>query len=411
MAALLAQAEELDSQLPGGIDGYVKTARKLLQDSKDGVNPFEGFTPSVPQGQSLEPSSEEFLKMEAAGLDAVSETGFILVAGGLGERLGYEGIKVALPLYDAERDKCFLGLYIAHILNLQATNGKGRKIPLAIMTSDDTHELTVKLLQDNNNFGMDEGQVTIMKQNKVPALDNSDARFACKDGVISTKPHGHGDVHTLMHQTGLADTWEKSGIKWIVFFQDTNGIIFRALPSVLGVSASNKFAVNSVCVPRTPGEAVGGICKLTHADGREVTVNVEYNQLDPLLKCSHDFPDGDVADKETGCSPFPGNINILAMHLPTYRDTLAKTGGRVNEFVNPKYVDETKTAFKKPTRLECMMQDFPLLLDKDAPVGFTTLPREICFSPVKNNVVDAAKKQQTGLPIECAASAGLGLRV
>jgi len=53
--------------------------------------------------------------------------------------------------------------------------------------------------------------------------------------------------------------------------------------------------------------------------------------------------------------------------------------------VNPKYVDDTKTAFKKPTRLECMMQDFPLLLDKEAPVGFTTLPREICFSPVKNN--------------------------
>ena len=92
-----------------------------------------------------------------------------------------------------------------------------------------------------------------------------------------------------------------------------------------------------------------------------------------------------MGDKATGCSPFPGNINILAMHLPTYRDTLAKTSGRVNEFVNPKYVDDTKTAFKKPTRLECMMQDFPLLLDKEAPVGFTTLPREICFSPVKNN--------------------------
>lgn len=276
---MLSQAEELNSQLPGGIEGYVQTARKLLQDSKDGVNPFEGFTPSVPQGQTLDPMSEEFLKMEAAGLDAMSETGFILVAGGLGERLGYEGIKVALPLYDSEREKCFLGLYIAHILNLQTTKGKGRKIPLAIMTSDDTHDLTVKLLKDNSNFGMEEGQVTIMKQNKVPALENSDARFACKDGVISTKPHGHGDVHTLMHQTGLADAWEKAGIKWIVFFQDTNGIIFRALPSVLGVSVSNQFAVNSVCVPRTPGEAVGGICKLKHEDGREVTVNVEYNQV------------------------------------------------------------------------------------------------------------------------------------
>ena len=38
-------------------------------------------------------------------------------------------------------------------------------------------------------------------------------------------------------------------------------------------------------------------------------------------------------------------------------------------------------------------------------VGFTTLPRSMCFSPVKNNVVDAGKKQAAGLPIECAGSA------
>lgn len=36
-------------------------------------------------------------------------------------------------------------------------------------------------------------------------------------------------------------------------------------------------------------------------------INVEYNQLDPLLRASG-FPDGDV-NSETGYSPFPGNIN------------------------------------------------------------------------------------------------------
>ena len=30
-----------------------------------------------------------------------------------------------------------------------------------------------------------------------------------------------------------------------------------------------------------PGEAVGGLCKLSHKDGRQVTVNVEYNQAPP----------------------------------------------------------------------------------------------------------------------------------
>jgi hypothetical protein len=35
------------------------------------------------------------------------------------------------------------------------------------MTSDDTHQMTVDLLEANKYFGMVEGQVTIMKQNKV----------------------------------------------------------------------------------------------------------------------------------------------------------------------------------------------------------------------------------------------------
>lgn len=41
--------------------------------------------------------------------------------------------------------------------------------------------------------------------------------------------------------------------------------------------------------------------------GRSMVINVEYNQLDPLLRATG-HPDGDV-NNETGYSPFPGNIN------------------------------------------------------------------------------------------------------
>lgn len=43
------------------------------------------------------------------------------------------------------------------------------------------------------------------------------------------------------------------------------------------------------------------------------------------------------------------------------------------EFVNPKYTDGTKTKFKSPTRLECMMQDYPKSLGPQArPYAFCT---------------------------------------
>lgn len=41
---------------------------------------------------------------------------------------------------------------------------------------------------------------------------------------------------------------------------------------------------------------------------------------------------------------------------------MIRTKGVITEFVNPKYADDTKTKFKAPTRLECMMQDYPKLL-------------------------------------------------
>lgn len=69
--------------------------------------------------------------------------------------------------------------------------------------------------RENANFGLDQSQITVMKQNKVPALKDSSASFASKGGVIETKPHGHGDVHTLMHQTGVAKRWLDDGVKWV----------------------------------------------------------------------------------------------------------------------------------------------------------------------------------------------------
>jgi UDP-sugar pyrophosphorylase len=116
-------------------------------------------------------------------------------------------------------------------------------------------------------------------------------------------------------------------------------------------------------------------------------INVEYNQLDPLLRSQGDRK-GDVADPETGYSPYPGNANNLVIEMGAYAKTLrGEDQGVVLEFVNPKYKDETRTDFKKPTRLECMMQDIPKLFQKelgsDVNIGFTMFDRWFTFSPAK----------------------------
>lgn len=131
-------------------------------------------------------------------------------------------------------------------------------------------------------------------------------------------------------------------------------------------------------------------------------INVEYNQLDPLLRSQGDGK-GDVADPSTGYSPYPGNANNLVIGLKAYAKTLrGEDQGVVLEFVNPKYKDETRTDFKKPTRLECMMQDLPKLFQKelgsDVNIGYTMLDRWFTFSPAKNALdagVEAVEKGST----------------
>lgn len=81
----------------------------------------------------------------------------------------------------------------------------------------------------------------------------------------------------------------------------------------MGVSATKQYQVNSLAVPRKAKEAIGGIARLTHADGRSMVINVEYNQPDPLLRATIN-PEGD-ANCETGFSPFPGNINQAVVQI------------------------------------------------------------------------------------------------
>jgi UDP-sugar pyrophosphorylase len=169
------------------------------------------------------------------------------------------------------------------------------------------------------------------------------------------------------------------------------------------VSVSLDLQVNSVAIPRFAKQDIGAITKLINNDGRAMTVNVEYNQLDSLLR-STVAPQGDVNDPHTGHSPYPGNINQLLFRMSEYVATLNITHGVMGEFVNPKYADAEKSLFKKPTRLECMMQDYPKALSSSANVGFTIFPTWFTYSPVKNNTKDAPSYIQRGVPPACALS-------
>ena len=97
----------------------------------------------------------------------------------MGERLGYSGAKPTLPS-DTVSMKSFLDLYISSILSYQ----RETPLPLAIMVSVNTEDPIRNALKANNNFGMADGQITLLRQEAVACLDALPSRLAVDpDGV------------------------------------------------------------------------------------------------------------------------------------------------------------------------------------------------------------------------------------
>ena len=405
----IEQFNYLEKATPGGIKDYIKRVKILLEESKNKINPFKDYTPEVPLGFDIKVGSDQFYELDKLGFEQIENTVFVLVAGGLGERLGYPDIKIGIET-DLITKRKFIEIYIEYIKAFENRIKKNKKkdenwfIPLCIMTSDDTHNKTLELLNKNKNFGLKENQISIVKQEKCPAILDNECHLALiKDKLIlETKPHGHGDIHYLLYKSEKVKNWIKEGKKYLVLFQDTNILSFNCIPSSIGTSIKLNLDINSICVPRKPKDAIGAICKLVKKDGTSITNNVEYNQLDSLLKEKYN-KEGDVPNKD-GISDFPGNINIIIFKLDTYIKALEETKGLIPEFVNPKYTDETRTKFKSPTRLECLMQDLPKLLKNGENVGFTSFERWFCFSACKNNLKDACNKLKKNQSPESAFS-------
>jgi UDP-sugar pyrophosphorylase len=408
-STLLSELLNLGKHYHGGIQQYIRNAQKLLQQTSASTIEFSSLSqpPRVFHAPSLLKPSRELADLEEKGQGLLRKAVFVLVAGGLGERLGFSGIKLSLPV-DTASSRTYLEHYTSWIAAVA-----GPDAPLVIMTSDDTHERTVAELARIPSLL---GCVRIVKQETVPCLQDRLGRVAVtSEGKLLRKPHGHGDVHSLLFSarsqkdTALVDEWLAEGKQYIVFLQDTNASSVLTIPVSLAISEREGLAMNLTCVPRMPKEAIGllchvGVAEATGGDGKRRTVNIEYNKFEPVAQ--HFFGHGDVAAPGSPFSSFPGSINTLLFRLDIYAAKLRLSNGQVPEFINPKYADSQKTVFKTPSRVESLMQDFALLFDNekdDERVGGVVFERDL-YHPVKNSLAEGVAKIKEGVDAHCAAT-------
>jgi UDP-N-acetylglucosamine/UDP-N-acetylgalactosamine diphosphorylase len=222
-------------------------------------------------------------RLSGIGADALAagEVAVVLVAGGSGSRLGYEGPKGTFPIGPVSS----ASLFQIHAEKIVALGRRfGRTIPLFIMTSPENHRATLAFFESNGRFGLE--HVRFFVQGQMPAVDCTTGKvlLASKDH-LALAPDGHGGTFSALAAAGTdgglscLDEMRESGIRTLFYFQVDNPLVRIADPSFIGLHREEDAEVSFKVVERlTPDEKLGVVVKI---DDRPQVI--EYSDLSPQL--------------------------------------------------------------------------------------------------------------------------------
>lgn len=222
---------------------------------------------------SLGPVKKKELEMQAIlklGEDALraGKVGALVVAGGDGTRLGFEGPKGVIPITPIMK-KSFFQVFAEKIKAAQKQYHC--VIPWYIMTSEFNDSQTRDFFDENNGFGLK--KVYFFKQGMMPVVDFNGKFLLDENGLIAMAPDGHGGCFEALLKSGMISKMEKQGVEVISYFQVDNPLVSCIDPWFIGLHIFASAKMSSKVVKRVdPGERVGIFCW----EGNQLRV-VEYS--------------------------------------------------------------------------------------------------------------------------------------
>lgn len=264
-AALLAQIATLDFAAIGRMQTILETAHQAAAKAA----PFEPAPVEVLEGTARQTYFERGEALLRAG-----KVGVLLVAGGQGSRLGFDGPKGAYAIGPISNRS----LFYFHARKILAFDQiYNTRIPFYIMTSETNDAATRQHFEENDFFGLPQEDIFFFKQGMWPALSPEGKIILDKPGHIFMSPDGHGGTLSALDRSGAIADMEKRGITTIFFFQVDNPLVNIAAPAFLGLHDSKGVDMSiKVCLKRDAREGMGVVVKRS-----EQYAMVEYSELTP----------------------------------------------------------------------------------------------------------------------------------
>ncbi len=325
--------------------------------------------------------NEEHNRVErmGQGLLAGGRVATLLLAGGQGTRLGYDGPKGMLEFGPDEGRT----LYRIHAERIAASTERyGKPAPLYVLLSAATAATTRAAFDEHGEaWGLRPGQVRFLLQGTLPALDDAGRALIAAPGVLAEAPDGHGGAFQALADAGVLDELVEQGVDILTTFQVDNPLARPLDPVMLGWMVERRLqAIGKAVRKASPDEKVGVFAR----DLRGRTKVVEYSEV----TADDDAADG--ADGADGAIESPLMLGSIAIHGFSVRflQGLAREGDALRLHAARKKVthlapDGSRVVPEAPnaTKLERFIFDlFPLA----ARAEVQEVKREWEFAPVKN---------------------------
>ena len=331
-------------------------------------------------GAAPEPAAPEVIeltgKARAAAVAAgeaelrAGKVAVLLVAGGQGSRLGYDGPKGAYVIGPISNKP----LFYFHARKIVARSRKyGVRIPFYVMTSEANDAATRQHFEEHGFFGLDPRDVTFFRQGMWPALDAHGKIILDRPGHIFMSPDGHGGTLGALEKNGCISDMARRGIGSIFYFQVDNPLVEIADPAFIGLHVSRGADISlKLCAKRDPKEGLGVVVV---RDGRYEMV--EYTELTDE-QAHRTTPSGDLYFK----------YGSVAIHIFSFAFLQAEAGRPLPLHVAHKKIpvcadDGTEIKPEKSNGYKFEKFIFDVLPDAKTVVNLA-FDRAEEFSPVKN---------------------------
>lgn len=344
----------------------------------------ERGTFSVPPAISIAEIQKDKQKYQEVGLDSIKkgELGLVLLAGGMGTRLGFDKPKGCFNV-GLTKELYIFECLINNIMDV--VKQAGVYIPLYIMTSEKNDECTRSFFAEHNYFGYDKDYVFFFIQDMACAVDYNGKLLLEEKGRLATSPNGNGGWYTSMLKAGLEKDMTARGVKWLNIFAVDNVLQRIADPVFLGATIAGNYQSGSKVVRKVePQERMGLLCL---EDGKPSIV--EYYEMSKEMSEAR-ADDGSLLYK------YGVTLNYLFSVEKLNEIVNTKLSVHVVEKKIP-YIDENGTLVSPESpngyKFELLILDMVHMMDSN--LAFEC-EREKEFAPIKNlhgtDSVDSARE-------------------